>query len=296
VELFAVVVEETGVSMTELKSHPKSTFADFGIDSQMSISIICAFQRAMGVELPAAFFTNFPTPADVQNELGTHRLDDLRLVGAKDRSRSRDSTPRNQRHHKQSPICIEERPSQRLFAIVAEALGLDMSAFTPSTTFESLGLDSMLSIKTSAIFQQETGLELPAAFSTEFQTVAAAQKELEGAPELGAVAQSMSAKKQKSAALSTQDEKIESAVSRAVLIQGSSRSTAAPLFLTADGSGTVESYIHLKALCWKVKFKDFEWLKIQTSAKGHLSAYIHPVVLVLFDLYRLRLKHVLIIA
>jgi hypothetical protein len=48
--------------------------------------------------------------------------------------------------------------------------------------------------------------------------------------------------------------------------------------------------------CWKVNFKDFEWLKTQTSANGHLSAYIYPVVLVLFDLYRLRLKHVPIIA
>jgi hypothetical protein len=45
-----------------------------------------------------------------------------------------------------------------------------------------------------------------------------------------------------------------------------------------------------------MNFKDFEWLEIQTSAKGHLSAYIYPVVLVLFDLYRLRLKHVPIIA
>jgi hypothetical protein len=49
-------------------------------------------------------------------------------------------------------------------------------------------------------------------------------------------------------------------------------------------------------MCWKVNFKGFEWLEIQTSAKGHRSAYIYPIVLVLFDLYRLRLKHVLIIA
>jgi hypothetical protein len=49
-------------------------------------------------------------------------------------------------------------------------------------------------------------------------------------------------------------------------------------------------------VCWKVNFKDFEWLEIQTSTKGHRSAYIYPVVLVPSDSYRLRLKHVLIIA
>jgi hypothetical protein len=31
-------------------------------------------------------------------------------------------------------------------------------------------------------------------------------------------------------------------------------------------------------LCWKVNFKDFEWLEIQTSAKGHRSAYIYTLL------------------
>lgn len=38
---------------------------------------------------------------------------------------------------KRSPV--SQRPSKQLFGIVAEALGLDDSAFTPSATFESLG-------------------------------------------------------------------------------------------------------------------------------------------------------------
>ena len=48
--------------------------------------------------------------------------------------------------------------------------------------------------------------------------------------------------------LSPRQQKIENAVSRSVLIQGQSRSRAAPLFMTTDGSGTVESHIHLRAL------------------------------------------------
>ena len=48
--------------------------------------------------------------------------------------------------------------------------------------------------------------------------------------------------------LSPRQQQIETAVSRSVLIQGQSRPHAAPLFMTTDGSGTVESYIHLSAL------------------------------------------------
>ncbi|KAG5982997.1 hypothetical protein E4U55_000996 [Claviceps digitariae] len=44
------------------------------------------------------------------------------------------------------------------------------------------------------------------------------------------------------------EEKIDRVVSRAVLVQGTSRSCEAPLFMTTDGSRTVESYIHLGAL------------------------------------------------
>ena len=251
VELLSVVAARSGISIEDLKTATDTTFTDFGVDSQMSIQILADFQRATAVELPAAFFTNFPTPAAVEKELGMQPLEEMKDPEPK--VKRMPVTPPKHRNRKESPA--PQRPSKQLFRIVAEALGLEASAFTPSTSFESLGMDSMLSIKALSEFQETTQIELPAVFFTEYQTVAAAQKELDGPLEEPTRSQSPVKKSlaavspaAKSTNLSPRQQKIETAVSRSVLIQGQSRSRAAPLFMTTDGSGTVESYIHLSAL------------------------------------------------
>ena len=251
VKLLSVVAARSGISMAEMKTATDTTFTDLGVDSQMSIQILADFQKATAVELPAVFFTNFPTPAAVEKELGMQPLEGLEDPESQDKRRH--IIPPKHWNRKQSPAF--QRPSKQLFRIVGEALGLEASAFTPSTSFESLGMDSMLSIKALSEFQEETQIELPAAFFTVHQTVAAAQKELDGSCEEptrlhSSVRQSVYAAipATKVTSLPPRLQKIETAVSRAVLIQGQSRSRSAPLFMTTDGSGTVESYIHLSAL------------------------------------------------
>ena len=248
VELLSVVAERSGISMADLKTATDTTFTDLGVDSQMSIQILADFQKATAVELPAAFFTNFPTPAAVEKELGMQPLKD-----PKPTAKRTPVIPPKHQNRQQSPE--PQRPSKQLFEIVAEALGLEASAFTPSSSFKSLGMDSMLSIKALSEFQEKTQIELPAAFFTMHQTVAAAQEELDGPFEertrsLSLVKKSLAAviPTAKTNSLPPRQQKIETAVSRAVLIQGQSRSRTAPLFMTTDGSGTVESYIHLSAL------------------------------------------------
>lgn len=251
VELLSVIAARSGISMADLKTATDTTFTDFGVDSQMSIQILADFQKATAVELPAAFFTNFPTSAAVEKELGMQPLEDLK--DPKPKAKRMPVTPRKHRSRKHSPA--PQQPSKQLFRIVAEALGLQASVFTPSTSFESLGLDSMLSIKALSEFQGKTQIELPAAFFTKHQTVAAAQKELDGPLEEPTRSLSLAKKSlaavltaAKTMSLSPRQQKIETAVSRSVLIQGQSWSRAAPVFMTTDGSGTVESYIHLSAL------------------------------------------------
>lgn len=113
----------------------------------------------------------------------------------------------------------------------------------------------MLSIKTLSVFQQETQIELSTVFFIEHQTVTTAQKELNGP--LKKSTRSLSPVKKslitviptaKTMSLSPRQQNIENAVFRSVLIQGQSRSRAAPLFMTIDDSETIESYIHLRAL------------------------------------------------
>lgn len=252
-ELLSMVAARSGISLADLKKAADTTFTDFGVDSQMSIQIIADFEKATAVELPAAFFTNFPTTAAVEKELGIkqQQLGPSEELEPKSKGPSLNLPKVVGRKGNPAP----QQPSKQLFGIVAEALGLDDKAFTPSTTFESLGMDSMLSIRTLSVLQDQTQIELPAAFFAEHRTVAAAQKELD--TPLEELTRSLSPKKKTPVAVTPAEEmtsfsprlqKIETAVSRSVLIQGQGRSRVAPLFMTTDGSGTVESYIHLRAL------------------------------------------------
>ena len=255
-ELLAIVAQQLGMSVPELEKSSNVTFTELGVDSQMSISILADFQKATGEELPAAFFTNFPTPAQAQEELSPQPVKTVR-ESERPKHRSRKPSPSAKKSKK--PKSSSAGPSKCLLGLVADALGLDASDLRSSTAFESVGMDSMLSIRVTSAFQDETGIELPAAFFSDCPTVADVIKELDE-PENDAhddlqssaftrdSGQRPDGSNSQGVVLSEKESQIQTSVSRAVLIQGKSKSADPPLFMTTDGSGTVESYIHLSAL------------------------------------------------
>ncbi|CZR53709.1 related to polyketide synthase [Phialocephala subalpina] len=70
--LLEVIASETGVELNEIR--PESCFADLGVDSHMSMAITAEFNERTGMQLPAAFFHNYPRVADAENELKGEEL------------------------------------------------------------------------------------------------------------------------------------------------------------------------------------------------------------------------------
>ena len=66
--LLATVASETGFEIGSME--PDSRFSDMGVDSLMSISIIAAVKKQIGISLAASFFVDHPTVSDVMNEFG----------------------------------------------------------------------------------------------------------------------------------------------------------------------------------------------------------------------------------
>ncbi|KAF7893676.1 uncharacterized protein EAF02_001214 [Botrytis sinoallii] len=242
--LLDTVAAKTGVSLLEMKDN--SSFADVGIDSQMSISIIADFRERTGVELPAAFFSNFPTVVEAKGELGsvsetipippsksTAKQEQRQNLAAK---RQRSSSQTQAQNNKKSKNTSETSQSTALFKIVAAELGLDITELTPSTEFAEIGVDSMLSIKILSIFKKQSGTELPAAFFNSNSTITSAREELDGSPS------------PQTCHTATSEFQPKLPKSRVILIQGKPHSKATPLFLATDGSGAVTPYIHFPAL------------------------------------------------
>ena len=66
--LIAAVASETGFDLADVE--PSSTFSDMGVDSLMGIAVIEVVHKESGVVLPASFFSDHPTVADVLRDLG----------------------------------------------------------------------------------------------------------------------------------------------------------------------------------------------------------------------------------
>lgn len=70
--LLSIIAREVGIEVTEIL--PSTAFADLGVDSLLTISILDAFKSEMRMSLAATFFHENPTLIDVQKALGVRSV------------------------------------------------------------------------------------------------------------------------------------------------------------------------------------------------------------------------------
>ena len=175
--LLEVVAARIGMRLEEM--HPTTAFAEMGVDSPMSIAILSDFKKKASVELPAAFFSTFPTVSDVREELGSPLMSLQSRVTRPIRDRAKARTSKSSGRNSRVQLESTPRQSERLLRIVATELGIDQGELAPSTDFASAGVDSLLSIRILSTFKKETGTELPAAFFNSNSTVTEVREELD---------------------------------------------------------------------------------------------------------------------
>ncbi|KXS94867.1 hypothetical protein AC578_8460 [Pseudocercospora eumusae] len=237
--LKSIISAASGLSVPEIES--TSTFGDMGIDSQMRISITAQFKIHTGIELPTSVFASTSTFSTAQRELTllleAQRTPLSRIHGS--------PGPKEKSTELSRPLTNGHSNNVGHFATllrtVSDTLGVEMNELDSSTTWQSLGLNSMHSIRILSTFKEETGVELPASYFLLNETVADVRTQMGSEPEGNQPSR-----------ISSQEHLFDgergARCSRAVLLQGSAQSHDPPLFLLTDGSGTVEAYTHLPAL------------------------------------------------
>ncbi|KAJ5806695.1 hypothetical protein N7474_010287 [Penicillium riverlandense] len=164
-----------------------------------------------------------------------------------------------------------------LLAAVANEAGCEISDFEPDTAFADLGVDSLMAITVIASIRNTTGVELPGSFFLDNPTVADAAKAIgEDTGETSAVSSAQPtsldspptalSKNEESAAAEPLDYKkvlnrpectdmetpssklVTNPPASVIMLQGSKSSTDIPLFLLADGTGSVSTYVQLLPL------------------------------------------------
>ena len=175
--LLAAVASETGYSIDDMQ--PSDSFADMGVDSLMSIAIVSAIKRTCGVELPATFFQEHPTVADVMGEFKETAADGVSEVEPAMADGGESEFEPTVADGVDEIKIAEEAPNedysqiaQNLLAAVASETGYSIDDMQPSDSFADMGVDSLMSIAIVSAIKRTCGVELPATFFQEHPTVA----------------------------------------------------------------------------------------------------------------------------
>ena len=217
-----------------------ANFAELGVDSLLSISIISSLKQKLGLDLPASAFAMYPSVAQLREFLGEEvgGTSAREEVGAEDVNEddSEDSSDTGN-HVPSSRTSVTNDVADVFISSVAAETGVDPAEMEPSTRFSDLGVESLMSIAILSAVKERTGTMLPASFFGDYPTVADARNELGSAPEPPPLAAPVPVKSPKGSK--------PKYTSRCVFIQGRPNSDLIPLFLIADGAGSAASYINL---------------------------------------------------
>lgn len=234
----------------------EAEFAELGIDSLLTISIMSSLQVQLALTLPTSIFTNYPTVGTlrifIQQEFATAEADtesDSTNCGLSSSENNNDSisTPRSEL----SPIDSPDVAEVFMSAVAAET-GINPSEIEPSTLFSELGVESLMSIAVLSTVKDRTGVMLPTSFLIDNPTVAEVRKALrnnepappQSYPRPGALKTALE-KQVNAVSNNNSGTSTKKYSSKAVFIQGRLSSGLTPLIFIADGAGSAASYINL---------------------------------------------------
>ena len=234
-----MIAEEVNTAIEEFVD--SAYFAELGIDSLLSISIISSLKNKLGLELPASAFAMYPSVADLKDyfheEFGeTNAREQLKDVDEDDSGNSFHTPNHSSSSLASSRTCVANDVADIFISSVAADTGVDPAEIEPSTRFSDLGVDSLMSIAILGAVKDRIGTTLPASIFNEYPTIAEARKVLGGAFEPPPLALPVE--------LNPPTASNSKYTSRSVFLQGRLNSNLIPLFLIADGAGSAASYLH----------------------------------------------------
>ncbi|KAL9033034.1 MAG: hypothetical protein Q9214_007702, partial [Letrouitia sp. 1 TL-2023] len=141
--LRAIIAGETGIDIGELDSD--ILFADFGIDSLMSITISSRAQDELGLDLPSSSFSDFPTLNDLIQHFTPSKTTSSYASINETPYLEEDEIDLGDRTDATS-VDSEPEVMGRVRAIIAEQIGIPLEELTANTDLLELGVDSLMAL------------------------------------------------------------------------------------------------------------------------------------------------------
>ncbi|KAL8698484.1 MAG: hypothetical protein Q9224_001830 [Gallowayella concinna] len=255
-----VIAAELGVPVNELADSIE--FANLGVDSLMSLSIVSRMRVELEIEVQSSLFTDYPTVRGMKGFLSQYDLSEMVEGLLEDTTISlisdvdpdglssmdgRTSTPTSLDSADPRASSDTATDSESLSMIVRETIskemGVDISELLATDDLASLGMDSLMSLSILSVLRTSTGLSLPAMFLIEHHSIQTIEQALHiTAPKKESKPKEhIRTAKGRTTAKAVGQERFASSV----LLQGNPKTSSRTLWLVPDGSGTATSYVFL---------------------------------------------------
>ena len=242
----AIISEEAGLDLAELG--PSSEFADYGIDSLLSLTISGRLQEELGLNLPSTLFADYPIVKDLTSFLGGSKNRSLSLtsssedeqVSMEDKDAETDATSEAYETGGTS-VMKPDDVMEIIRATIAEETGVAVEDLTPATSFSELGVDSLLALTIMGKLGEVLDIELPQMLLADNDTLKEVEKTL-GLKHEGPIGNTLPVAATPAVAQPKPD---LSPCATSVLLQGNPKNAQKILFLFPDGSGSATSYASL---------------------------------------------------
>lgn len=271
--MLSIISEEAGIDLKDLG--PSADFADYGVDSLLSLNITGRMKEELGLDLPSSIFSDYPTVRELAAfvDAGTGSASSStsssfeKVEAAELESSSEDDLD----GYETSASSVDDEVDviKIVRDIIAEETGCELADLTDSSSFAELGVDSLLALnvtgRLSELLDQTFASSLLADNDTLTELRTALGLKLK-APAKGSIANDRS--------FDNHDHVVSSAPhATSVLLQGNPKTATKILFLFPDGSGSATSYASIPTISSSVAVYGLNcpWLKNPWEMKASLE-------------------------
>ncbi|RPB26895.1 conidial pigment polyketide synthase PksP/Alb1 [Terfezia boudieri ATCC MYA-4762] len=265
----AIVADEIGLNVNELA--PESRFADLGVDSLLSLTIVGRFREELNKDFESSFFFDNPS------------VTDLMRCFSQDSTQWSDSSESNSIPQYTPGPGFEGEDEQGILGNVrqalAEEIGIPAEEIKGTMRLAELGMDSLLALTVRGRLQEELSIELPSDILLGDATLDSIAQALGLTNELVASHANIPSSSLKKPVAQVQPVQVKPAPrATSILLQGNPATAKKILFLFPDGSGSSTSYASIPKLGDDIAVFGLNcpWLKTPQEMPKNLSLLTGP--------------------
>jgi naphtho-gamma-pyrone polyketide synthase len=252
-QVLRILASEVGLSESELTDD--LVFADYGVDSLLSLTITGKFREELNIDLESSVFMDYPSVKDLKQYLmsATSPADSSESSAEssffEDSASSTDpstpgtpgefATPEAKIVH----VAEDNTTMATIRQTLIEEIGVSPEELTGEANIGEMGMDSLLSLTVLGRLRETLNMDLPSEFFIENQTLNDIETTLDLKPKAPVVTSVLTLM---SPPVTLKPEILASKLSHppatSILLQGNPKTATNTLFLFPDGSGSSTSY------------------------------------------------------